>query len=156
MNINATLLAQFVVFFILALVTMKFVWPPMMKALDDRAKKIADGLAAADKGKEAMAQAEKQVAAELTAARDEGQKRIGDAEKRAQNIIEEAKKIASEEAARIVAAARDDAAQQLSKAREELRGQVAGLAVKGAEQILKREINAGAHADLLNQLATEL
>lgn len=156
MNLNATLWAQFVVFFILALVTMKFVWPPMMKALDDRAKKIADGLAAADRGKEAMAAAEKQVAAELTSARDEGQKRIVDAEKRAQGIIEEAKKIASEEAARIVAAARDDAAQQLSKAREELRGQVAGLAVKGAEQILKREINAGAHADLLNQLATEL
>ena len=156
MNFTATLWAQFVVFFILALVTMKYVWPPMMKALDDRAKKIADGLAAADRGKEAMAAAEKQVAAELTAARDEGQKRIVDAEKRAQGIIEEAKKIASDEAARIVAAARDDAEQQLSKAREELRGQVAGLAVKGAEQILKREINAGAHADLLNQLATEL
>ncbi len=156
MNINATLLAQFVVFFILALFTMKFVWPPMMKALDDRAKKIADGLSAADKGKEAMAAAEKQVVAELTAARDEGQKRIVDAEKRAQGIIEEAKKIASDEAARIVAAARDDAEQQLAKAREALRGQVAGLAVKGAEQILKREINASAHADLLNQLATEL
>jgi F-type H+-transporting ATPase subunit b len=155
-NINATLLAQFVVFFILALVTMKFIWPPMMKALDDRAKKIADGLAAADRGKEAMAAAEKQVAAELVAARDEGQKRIVDAEKRAAGIIEEAKKIASDEAARIVAAARDDAAQQLSKAREELRGQVAGLAVKGAEQILKREINSAAHAELLNQLATEL
>ena len=156
MNINATLLAQFVVFFILALFTMKFVWPPMMKALDERAKKIADGLSAADKGKEAMAQAEKQVAAELTVARDEGQKLIVNAEKRAQGIIEEAKKIASDEAARIVAAAKDDAEQQLAKAREELRGQVAGLAVKGAEQILKREINAGAHADLLNQLATEL
>jgi len=155
-NINATLLAQFVVFFILALFTMKFVWPPMMKALDDRAKKIADGLSAADKGKEAMAAAEKQVVAELTAARDEGQKRIVDAEKRAAGIIEEAKKIASDEAARIVAAAKDDAEQQLSKAREELRGQVAGLAVKGAEQILKREVNASVHADLLNQLATEL
>lgn len=156
MNLNSTLWAQFVVFFILAFITMKFVWPPLMKALDDRAKKIADGLAAADRGKEAMAQAEKQVTAELTAARDEGQKRIVDAEKRAQSIVDEAKKIASDEAARIVAAARDDAEQQLSKAREELRGQVAGLAVKGAEQILKREINASAHADLLNQLATEL
>jgi len=155
-NLNSTLWAQFVVFFILAIFTMKFVWPPLMKALDDRAKKIADGLSAADKGKEAMAAAEKQVAAELTAARDEGQKRIVDAEKRAQGIVDEAKKIASDEAARIVSAARDDAAQQLAKAREELRGQVAGLAVKGAEQILKREINASAHADLLNQLATEL
>ena len=156
MNLNSTLWAQFVVFFILALFTMKFVWPPLMKALDDRAKKIADGLSAADKGKEAMAAAEKTVAAELSAARDEGQKRIGEAEKRALAIVEEAKKIASDEAARIVAAAKDDAEQQVSKARETLRGEVATLAVKGAEQILKREINAGAHADLLNQLATEL
>jgi len=155
-NLNSTLWAQFVVFFILALFTMKFVWPPLMKALDDRAKKIADGLSAADKGKEAMAAAEKAVAAELSAARDEGQKRIGEAEKRALAIVEEAKKIASDEAARIVAAARDDAEQQVTKARETLRGEVATLAVKGAEQILKREINAGAHADLLNQLATEL
>ncbi len=156
MNLNSTLWAQFVVFFILALFTMKFVWPPLMKALDDRAKKIADGLSAADKGKEAMAAAEKTVAAELSAARDEGQKRIGEAEKRALAIVEEAKKIASDEATRIVAAAKDDAEQQVSKARETLRGEVATLAVKGAEQILKREINAGAHADLLNQLATEL
>ncbi|HEY8023912.1 MAG TPA: F0F1 ATP synthase subunit B [Burkholderiaceae bacterium] len=156
MNLNATLLAQFVVFFILAIVTMKYVWPPMMKALDDRAKKIADGLAAADKGKEALQDAAQRVAAELSAARDEGQKRIGEAEKRALAIVEEAKKIASDEAARIVAAAKDDAEQQVTKAREALRGEVASLAVKGAEQILKREINAGAHADLLNQLATEL
>ena len=156
MNLNSTLWAQFVVFFVLAFVTMKFVWPPLMKALDDRAKKIADGLAAADKGKEAMAVAEKRVAVELANARDEGQKRIGDAEKRALSIIEEAKKIASDEAARIVAAAKDDAEQQVNKAREALRGEVAALAVKGAEQILKREINAGVHADLLNQLATEL
>lgn len=156
MNLNATLLAQFVVFFILAIVTMKYVWPPMMKALDDRANKIADGLAAADKGKEALQDAAQRVAAELSAARDEGQKRIGEAEKRALAIVEEAKKIASDEAARIVAAAKDDAEQQVNKAREALRGQVAELAVKGAEQILKREINAGAHADLLNQLATEL
>jgi len=155
-NLNSTLWAQFVVFFILAFVTMKFVWPPLMKALDDRARKIADGLAAADKGKEAMAAAEKRVAAEMAAARDEGQKRIGDAEKRALGIVEEAKKTASDEAARILAAARDDAQQQVTRAREELRSQVAGLAVKGAEQILKREINAAAHADLLNQLATEL
>ena len=156
MNLNSTLWAQFVVFFILAIFTMKFVWPPLMKALDERAKKIADGLSAADKGKQAMADAEKRVAVELASARDEGQKRIGEAEKRAMNIIEEAKKIASDEAARIVAAAKDDAEQQVNKARETLRGEVATLAVKGAEQILKREVNASAHADLLKQLATEL
>jgi len=155
-NLNATLIAQFVVFFILAGFTMKFVWPPLIKALDERAKKIADGLAAADRGKADLAAAEKRVQTELASARDEGQKRIGDAEKRAQLIIEEAKKTAAEEAARIVANARADAEQQVNKAREELRGEVATLAVKGAEQILKREVNASAHADLLNQLKTEL
>lgn len=156
MNLNATLIAQFVVFFILAWFTMTFVWPPLMKALDDRAKKIADGLAAADKGKEAMALAEKRVAAELATARDESQKRVADAEKRAAAIIEEAKKIASDEAARILAQAKADAEQQVTQAREALRGEVATLAVRGAEQILKREVNAAAHADLLNQLKTEL
>ncbi|MBV8626152.1 MAG: F0F1 ATP synthase subunit B [Herbaspirillum sp.] len=156
MNLNATLIAQFVVFFILAGFTMKFVWPPLIKALDERAKKIADGLAAADRGKADLAAAEKRIQGELATARDEGQKRIGDAEKRAQLIIEEAKKTAADEAARIIANARADAQQQVNQAREELRGQVATLAVKGAEQILKREVNAAAHADLLNQLKTEL
>ena len=156
MNLNATLFAQFVVFFILAWFTMKFVWPPLMKALDERAEKIANGLAAADRAKTEMAAAEKRAQAELTSARDEGQKRIADAEKRAQGIIEDAKKTASDEAARIIAQAKADAEQQVTRAREELRAQVAGLAVKGAEQILKREVNAAAHADLLNQLKTEL
>ena len=156
MNLNATLAAQFVVFFILALFTMKFVWPPLMKALDDRAQKIADGLAAADRGKAEMAAAEKRVQAELSGARDEGQKRISDAEKRAQGIIDDAKKTASQEAARIVAAAHEEAQQQVTRAREQLRAEVAALAVKGAEHILKREVNATAHADLLAQLQAEL
>lgn len=156
MNLNATLFAQFVVFFILAWFTMKFVWPPLMKALDERAEKIANGLAAAEKGKAEMAAAEKRVQAELAGAKDEGLKRIGDAEKRAAAIVEEAKKTASDEAARIIAAAKADAVQQVTQAREALRGQVATLAVAGAEQILKREVNAAAHADLLNQLKAEL
>jgi F-type H+-transporting ATPase subunit b len=155
-NLNATLIAQFVVFFILAGFTMKFVWPPLMKALDERAEKIAEGLAAADRGKAEMAAAEKRALVELATARDEGQKRIGDAEKRAAGIIEEARKIAADEAVRILAAAKDDAEQQVTKARDALRGEVATLAVKGAEQILKREINAAGHADLLSQLKTEL
>lgn len=156
MNINATLFAQFAVFFILALFTMKFVWPPLMKALDERADRIANGLAAADRGKADLAAAEKRVQAELAGARDEGQKRIVDAEKRAQMIIDDAKKSAAEEAARIVAGARADAEQQVTRVREELRGQVAALAVKGAEQILKREVNADVHAALLTQLSAEL
>ena len=156
MNLNATLFVQFVVFFILVFVTMKFVWPPVMKALDERAERIANGLAAADRGKAEMAAAEKRIAAELAATRDESAKRIADAEKRAAAIIEEAKQQASVEAARIIEGAKADAEQQVTRAREELRAQVAVLAVAGAEQILKREVNAAAHADLLDRLATEL
>lgn len=156
MNINATLIAQLVVFFILAMFTMKFVWPPLMKALDERAAKIAAGLAAADRGKADLAAAEKRVQTELAGARDEVQKRITDAEKRAAAIVDDAKRVAAEEAARIIAAAKADAEQQVTRAREELRGQVATLAVAGAEQILKREVNAAAHADLLSKLSTEL
>jgi F-type H+-transporting ATPase subunit b len=155
-NLNATLFAQFVVFFILAGFTMKFVWPPLIKALDERAQKIAEGLAAADRGKAEMAAAEKRAHAELSTARDEGAKRVADAEKRGQSIVEDAKKTATEEAARIVAAARADAEAQAGKVRDALRAEVANLAVKGAEQILKREVNAAAHADLLNQLKAEL
>jgi F-type H+-transporting ATPase subunit b len=155
-NLNATLFAQFVVFFILAFVTMKFVWPPLMKALDERAERIANGLAAADRGKAEMAAAEKRIAAELAATRDESAKRIADAEKRAAAIVEDAKQQANVEAARIIEGAKADAEQQITRAREELRAQVAALAVAGAEQILKREVNAAAHADLLNRLSTEL
>lgn len=156
MNLNATMLAQCVVFFILALFTMKFVWPPLMKALDERAQRISTGLAAADRGKAELEIAMKKVESEMSTARDEVQKRIVDADKRAAAIIEEAKKIAESEAARIRAQAQADAEQAMASAREELRAQVAGLAVKGAEQILKREVNAAAHADMLSQLAVEL
>ena len=156
MNLNSTMFVQAIVFLILAGFVAKFVWPAMIGALDTRAKKIADGLAAADQGKQAMAAAEKRVQAELAGARDEGQKRIADAEKRAQMIGDEIKANAQAEANRIVSQAKADAEQQVVKAREELRTQVAGLAVKGAEQILKREVNAAAHADLLSQLAVEL
>jgi F-type H+-transporting ATPase subunit b len=147
---------QYIVFFILAYVIAKFVWPPVVGALDARAKKIAEGLAAADQGKLAMAAAEKRIQTELAGARDEGQKRIADAEKRAQMVADEIKANAQAEANRIIAQAKADADQQVTKAREELRSQVAVLAVKGAEQILKREVNAAAHADLLTQLAVEL
>lgn len=156
MNLNATMFVQSIVFLILAWVVAKFVWPPVMGALDARATKIAEGLAAADQGKQAMAAAEKRAQIELASARDEGAKRIADAEKRAQLVADEIKANAQAEADRIIAQARAEAEQQMSKAREELRAQVATLAVAGAEQILKREVNAAAHADLLNQLATEL
>ncbi|HEX7684796.1 MAG TPA: F0F1 ATP synthase subunit B [Trinickia sp.] len=156
MNLNATLIAQMVVFLILAWFTMKFVWPPMVKALDERAKKIADGLAAAEKGKTELEAAHKRVDQELAKARNDGQQRIADAEKRALTVAEEIKASAQAEAARIIAQAKADAEQQVVKAREALRAEVATLAVKGAEQILKREVDQAAHAQLLNQLKAEL
>lgn len=156
MNLNATLVAQMVVFFILWWVVAKFIWPPLVKALDERAKKIADGLAAADKGKAELELANKRVDQALTEARNEGAQRIADAEKRAQMSAEEIKQNAQAEAARIIAQAKAEAEQQTVRARESLRDQVAVLAVKGAEQILKREVNAQVHADLLNQLKAEL
>ncbi len=156
MNINATLFLQAVVFAILVWFTMKFVWPPIAKALDERAQKIADGLAAADKAKTELAAANKRVEAELATSRNETAARLADAERRAQAMIEEAKARATEEGNKIIAAAKAEADQQTVKAREALREQVAALAVKGAEQILRKEVNAGVHADLLNRLKTEL
>ena len=156
MSINATLIIQMIVFLILVGFTMKYVWPPITKALDERAAKIADGLSAADKAKTELAAANKRVEAQLSAARDDAQKRLADAERLAQQMIEEAKGRASEEGAKIVAAARAEAEQASVKAREALREQVAGLAVKGAEQILRREVNAGVHAELLGRLKAEL
>ncbi|WP_017922286.1 F0F1 ATP synthase subunit B [Burkholderia glumae] len=156
MNLNATLFAQLVVFLILAWFTMKFVWPPLINALDERAKKIADGLAAAEKGKAELEAAHQRADQELAQARTDGQQRIADAEKRALAVAEEIKANAQAEAARIVAQAKADAEQQVMKAREALRADVATLAVKGAEQILKREVDQTAHAELLNQLKAEL
>jgi len=155
-NLNATLFAQIVVFGILWWFTMKFVWPPITKSLDERASKIADGLAAADKAKLELANANKSVQAQLAQSRDEIAQRLADAEKRAAVIVEEAKQRASQEAAKIVTDAQAEADQLAVQARETLREQVAGLAVKGAEQILRREVSAQVHADLLSRLKSEL
>ncbi len=156
MNLNATLVAQLVVFFILAWFTMKFVWPPIVKALDERAKKIADGLAAADKAKTDLALAEKKVVEEMRRARESATDVRSGAEKQGALLIEEARA----EAARIVAAAREAAEQEagaaMQKAKEGLRDQIAQLAVAGAERILRREINAQVHAELLANLKQEL
>ncbi len=156
MNLNATFIAQLVVFFVLAWVTMTYVWPPIMKALDERAKKIADGLAAAEKGKLELAEANKRVEAELAKSRADNQNRLAEAEKQGALLIEEAKKAAEAEKARILAQAKAEAAQEAQRAKESLRNAVAELAVKGAEQILKREVNAQAHAELLTQLKAQL
>ena len=156
MSINATLFVQAIVFLILVWFTMKFVWPPIAKALDERAMKIADGLAAADRAKTELAAADQRVKQELAAASNETATRLADAERRAQAIIEEAKARATDEGNKIVAAARAEAEQQSVQAREALREQVAALAVKGAEQILRKEVNPAVHADLLSRLKTEL
>jgi F-type H+-transporting ATPase subunit b len=155
-SINGTLIAQMIVFLILVWFTMKFVWPPIVKALDERASQIAAGLSAADRAKTELAAANQRVEQQLSAARDAAAKRLADAERLAQQMIEDAKSRASEEGAKIVAAARTDAEQESVRAREALRDQVAALAVKGAEQILRREVDARVHADLLTRLAAEL
>ena len=156
MNINGTLVAQAIVFALLVLFTMKFVWPPIAAALDERAQKIADGLAAAEKAKSELTVANKRVDEELAKSRNESALRLAEAERRGQALIEEAKARATEEGSKIVAAAKVEAEQQTVRARETLREQVAALAVKGAEQILRKEVNASVHADLLGRLKTEL
>ena len=156
MSITGTLIIQMIVFLILVGFTMKFVWPPIAAALDERARKIADGLAAADKAKSELSVANQRVEAELTKSRAETAALLADAERRGQVLVEEAKARATDEGNKIIAAARAEAEQQSVKAREVLREQVAALAVKGAEQILRKEVNAGVHAELLNRLKTEL
>ena len=156
MSINATLFAQLVVFLLLVLFTMKFVWPPIAKALDERAQKIADGLAAADRAKSELTAVNQRVEKELAQTRNETATRLADADRRVQALIEEAKARATEEGNKIIAAASAEAEQQMVRVREALREQVAELAVKGAEQILRKEVNPAVHADLLNRLKTEL
>ena len=156
MSITGTLIVQMIVFLILVGFTMKFIWPPITAALDARATKIAEGLSAAEKAKTELTKAKQEIEQQLSGARDDAAKRLSDAERLGQQLIEEAKSRASDEGAKIVAAAKAEAEQESVKAREVLREQVALLAVKGAEQILKREVNAGAHAELLTRLKTEL
>jgi len=155
-SINATLIIQMIVLLILVWFTMKFIWPPIARALDERAAKIAEGLSAADKAKADLAAADKRVEQQLSAARDDAARRLADAERLAQQMIEEAKARAAEEGAKIIAAARAEAEQESVKAREVLRNQVAALAVRGAEQILRKEVDAGVHAELLGRLEAEL
>ena len=156
MSITFTLIIQMIVFMILIGFTMKYIWPPITATLDARAKKIAEGLSAADKAKSELAVANKRVEEQLSAARDDAAKRLADAERLGQQMIEEAKARASAEGAKIVAAARAEAEQEAVKAREALREQVAALAVKGAEQILRRDVDVRVHGELLSRLKAEL
>ena len=156
MNINASLFVQMVVFFLGAWVTMKYIWPPLIHAIEERQKKIADGLAAANKGEKALAVATEQGKAIEAEARTRASTIVADGEKRAQSILDEAKAQAQVEAERILEAAKLEAASEVQRIREQLRDQVAVLAVQGAEQILAREVDKTAHANLLEQLKAKL
>jgi len=156
MNINLTLLAQAVSFAILIWFTVKLIWPPLLRAVETRQKTIADGLAAAQRGKLELEQASQKAGQELSVAKEKASDIIAQAEKRATEIIEEAKGTAKTEGDRIIAGARAEIDQEVNRAKEALRQQVSSLAVAGAEKILRKEIDAKAHAAMLNTLANEL
>ena len=156
MNINFTLIAQALTFAAFIWFTARFVWPPLMRAVEARQKQIAEGLAAGERGRQELELAGKHAAEELAKARERAQEIVGLAEKRAAQMVEEAKGTARDEGNREKAAAKAEIEQEVSRAREMLREQVALLAVAGAEKILRREINAKAHSDLLEQLKREI
>lgn len=156
MNINLTLIAQFVWFFVFVWFTSRFVWPPLMKAVDERKKKIADGLAAAEKGQQELVSAQGRVDELMKSARLQSQELVASAQKRADEMVEAAKEAARQEGERQIAAARSNIEQEVHQAREELRARVAELAVTGAEQILMREIDAARHREVLDKLSARL
>ena len=156
MNINLTLIAQALSFAVFILFTVKFVWPPLMKAIEERQKQIADGLAAGEQGKQQLEASGRLAAEEVTKARSRAAEIVVQAEKRGQQMIEEAKNAAKAEGDRMLAGAKSEIQQEVSGAKEALREQVAALVVSGAEKILQREIDAQAHAELLDQLKREL
>ena len=156
MNLNLTLIAQAVAFFLFIGFTVKFVWPPLLRAIEARQKQIADGLAAAERGKQDLELAARRATEVLQQAREQAGDIISQAEKRGVAVIEEAKAAAKAEGERIVAGAKAEIEQEVFRAKEALRAQVAMLAVTGAEKILRREVDAKAHAQLLSGLETEL
>jgi F-type H+-transporting ATPase subunit b len=156
MNINFTLIAQGIAFAVLILFTVKFVWPPLLKAIEARQKEIADGLAAAQEGRSALEVAAKKSDATLNEAKQKASEIIGQAEKRAAQIIDDAKGNAKAEGDRIIAGAKAEIDQEVNRAKEGLRAQVSTLAVAGAEKILRKEIDAKAHSEMLSKLAAEL
>ena len=156
MNINLTMIAQAIAFFILFLAVQKFIWPWLMEKIEIRQKAIADGLTAAEEGKRSLVEAEKRNEISMKEAKDRSQTMFADGERRANQLIEQAKVTAKAEADRILAAAQEQIKLEINKAKGGLREHVAQLAVAGAEKILKREINAAAHADMLTELKAQL
>lgn len=156
MNINLTLFAQALTFAAFIWFTVKFVWPYMLRAIEARQKTIADGLAAGEQGRKSLEVSKKQADEAIAEARGRAAEIISQTEKRASQMVDEAKNAAREEAGREKAAAKADIQQEVSRAREQLRDQVAMLAVAGAEKILRREVDAKAHADLLDGIKKQL
>jgi F-type H+-transporting ATPase subunit b len=156
MNFNLTLIAQAITFAILVLVIVKFVWPPLLEAIETRQKEIADGLAAAQEGRSALDVAAKKSETTLNEAKQKASEIVGQAEKRATQIIEEAKGAAKVEGERIIAGAKAEIDQEVNRAKEGLRAQVSVLAIAGAEKILRKEIDSKTHTDMLSKLAAEL
>ncbi len=156
MNINLTMFAQALSFAILIWFTARFVWPPLIKAVEDRQKTIADGLAAGERGKHELEISAKRSAESLREAKHQASDIIAQAEKRATAIIEEAKENAKAEGERILVGAKAELDQEVFRTKESLRQQVADLVVSGAEKILRREIDAKAHADILSAVSSQL
>lgn len=156
MNINFTLIGQTITFVVFVLFCMKYIWPPLMRVLEERKTRIADGLAAAEKGKHELELAEKRALDVLKKAKADAQEVIGLAEKRAAEIADQAKDQARVEAERIVQSARADIDQEVNRAKESLRAAVSALAVAGAGKILEQEVDAKAHARLLDSLVKQL
>ena len=156
MNLTATLIVQAIVFVILALVTMKYIWPPLIRAIDDRRKKIADGLAAAERGYRELQSANGEAQIIVNEAREKALKIVDQANLRSGEIVEEARSTAVAEGQRLVGDARQQAALEQARARDQLRKEVASLAVAGASRLLEREIDPKAHAELIEQLAREI
>ena len=156
MNINLTLIVQMVVFIVLIWITMKFGWPKIMDAMEERTRKIAAGLSAAEKAKADLVQADERVEAIIKEARAKAAQILEQAGKRSSEMVEEAKGTASAEAQRLVAQAHEEAALESARAREGLRREVGLLAVEGAERLIGREIDSKVHAELLDQLAAEV
>lgn len=156
MNINLTLIGQLLTFVVFVWFTMKYVWTPIMGALEERRKVIADGLAAGERGQHEQELAKHRAKEVLRDAKGQASDILAQAQKRAAEIIDEAKGNARQEGERIVAAAKAEIDQETNRAREHLREKVAELAVAGAEKILRKEINAAAHQDIVNSLAKEI
>jgi F-type H+-transporting ATPase subunit b len=156
MSITITLIIQGLAFFATAWLVMKFIWPPLLGAIEERQKKIAEGLAAADKGQNALQDAQSQALEIVREARTKASAVIDQANRRANELVEEARGTALAEGERLIAAARNEIATEQARVRGELRAEVANLAVAGASQLLKREIDPKAHAQLLDELAARI